>query len=267
MQIIKLKYLFLAAIILLAVSSCQKVINLNLNNAATQIVIEGNITNLRGTQVVTISQSVPFGNTNTFPPISGAAVTISDGKGNTYKLTESTTTPGTYTIGNLSGKTGLTYTLTVVANGVTYTGSSTMPAPVMYGPLTYAPDTFKSGSQLITVNFQDPANVPNQYRFVLYVNSVQAKTIYVSNDEFTDGGFVDINLYQNTFTIVKGDTVIVEEQGIDKNIFLYWYSLSQQQDNGSGGGTTPSNPPSNLSNNALGYFSAHTEVEEGVIIQ
>jgi len=60
MPIIKLKYPILAAVILLAAASCQKVINLNLNNAPSQIVIEGNITNQRGTQYVTISQSVPL---------------------------------------------------------------------------------------------------------------------------------------------------------------------------------------------------------------
>jgi len=268
MKVKKFKYhLLIAAVVLLAATSCQKVVDLKLDSAATQIVIEGNITNFRATQTVTISQSVPFTNTNTFPPVSGATVTISDDKGNSYKLTESPTVHGTYTIANLAGKSGTTYTLTVVANGKTYTGSSTMPGTVFYQPLSYSNDTFKAGSQLITVNFMDPPNIPNQYHFILYVNSVQVKTIYVSNDQFTDGGSVDINLYQNDFTIAKGDTILVEEQGIDQKMFNYWFSLSQQQDNGSGVGTTPANPPSNLSNGALGYFSAHTEVQQGTIIQ
>jgi hypothetical protein len=267
MQFNKFKYLILAAVILLAVSSCQKVIDLKLDSAATQLVIEGNITNMRGPQYVTISQSVPFTNTNIFPPVSGARVTINDDKGNVYSLTESTTTPGTYMTANMSGRPDYTYTLTVQVNGKTYTGSSTMPEPVFFNTLSYANDSFRKGSQLVTVNFQDPVGIPNQYRFVMYVNSVQVKTVFVSNDEFTDGSSVEINLYQNDFTIVKGDTVVVEDQGIDKNIFNYWYSLSQQQDNGAGGGTTPSNPPSNLSNNALGYFSAHTSVFQGVVIQ
>ncbi len=267
MKVKKFKCYLMAVLILLAANSCQKVVNLQLDNAVTQIVIEGNITNVRGTQTVTISQSVPFTNSNSFPPVSGATVTINDDKGNSYKLTESTTVHGTYSIASLAGKSGSTYTLTVVANGQTYTASSTMPGPVFYQPLSYNNDTFKTGSQLITVNFMDPLNVPNQYRFVLYVNNVQAKAIFVSNDLFTDGGSVDINLYQNDFTIVKGDNILVEEQGIDQNMFNYWFSLSQQQDNGSGVGTTPANPPSNLSNGALGYFSAHTEVQQGTVIQ
>jgi hypothetical protein len=265
MQLIKLKYHILAAVILLAVCSCQKVINLKLDNAATQLVIEGNVTNVRNQQYVTISQSVPFTNTNTFPAVRGAIVTITDSKGATYKLPE-TTTPGTYASSLFAGRPGYTYALTVQVNGQTYTGSSTMPTPVNFDPLTYSNDLFKKGNELINVNFQDPPNVPNQYRFILYVNNVEVKTIFDSNDAFTDGGSVQINLYQNKVNIVLGDTVFVEEQCIDKNMFNYWYSLSQQQDS-EAGGTTPSNPPSNLSNNALGYFSAHTTTRQGMIIR
>jgi hypothetical protein len=265
MQFIKLKYPILAAtIILLAASSCQKVVDLKLDSAATQIVIEGNITNVRGPQFVTVSQSVPFTNSNTFPPVSGAAVTINDNKGNVYKLIESPA--GTYVVSNLLGKPGTTYTLTVQINGNTYSASSTMPAPVFFQPLSYTDDTFKKDSKLISIHYQDPANIPNQYRFIMNVNGIQVKTIFDTDDTFTDGGMVDIDLYQSDFKIKTGDNVTVEEQGIDRNIFNYWFSLSQQQDNGAGGGTTPSNPPSNISNGALGYFSAHTTFVQGIVI-
>src|ERR1700744_340542 len=97
MTIRKIKYYLIPMLLMLASFSCQKVIDLKLDNAAPQIVIEGNVVNVRGgTQTVVISRSVPFTNTNTFPPVSGATVTINDGKGNNYTLTESTTTPGTY---------------------------------------------------------------------------------------------------------------------------------------------------------------------------
>jgi len=265
MQFIKLKYPILAAaIILLAGSSCQKVIDLKLDSAATQIVIEGNITNVRGPQFVTVSQSVPFTNSNTFPPVSGAMVTITDNKGNIYKLIEGPA--GTYVINNLLGKSGTTYTLTVQVNGNTYTASSNMPATVFFQPLSYTDDAFKKNSKLITIHYQDPANTPNQYRFIMNVNGIQVKSIFDTDDTFTDGASVDIDLYQNDFKIKTGDNVTVEEQCIDRNVFNYWFSLSQQQDSGAGGGTTPSNPPSNLSNNALGYFSAHTTFVQGIVI-
>jgi hypothetical protein len=268
MRIIKFKYpALLAVTILLVASSCQKVVDLKFSNAAAQLVIEGNVTNMRGPQTVTISQTVPFTNTNTFPPVSGATVTISDGRGNVYKLIEGTTTPGTYTTSAFTGRTGLTYTLTVLADGKTYTGTSTMPAPVGFDPLSYADDTFDTNSKLVTVNFRDPIITSNQYRFVMYVNNTQVKDIFVSNDDFTDGGYVNIDLYQSDVKIKVGDAITVDEQCIDKSIYTYWFSLSQQQDNGAGGGTTPSNPPSNLSNDVLGYFSAHTTQKQSIVIK
>lgn len=267
MKFIKLKYhLLVAVMILMTNSSCQKVVDLKLDSAGTQLVIEGNVTNVRGPQYVNISQSVPFTNTNKFPTVSGAIVTITDNKGGSFKLTE-TAGSGVYESAVFAGKPGYTYTLTVQYKGQTYTGSSTMPQPVFFDQLTYASDLFKKTSQLVTVHFQDPINVPNQYRFIMYVNGVQVKSIFDADDTFTDGSTVEINLFQNDFTIIKGDTVNVEDQCIDKNMFTYWFSLSQQQDNGAGGGTAPSNPPSNLSNNALGYFSAHTTQKQGLIIR
>jgi len=43
-------------------------------------------------------------------------------------------------------------------------------------------------------------------------------------------------------------------QCIDKNIFRYFTTLTEVQENS----TTPANPDSNISGGVLGYFSAHT---------
>ncbi len=113
------------------------------------------------------------------------------------------------------------------------------------------------------VHYKDPAGVANQYRFVMKVNGVQSKQVYAENDRLTDGNNVPSVLFytgnnKDQDQLRTGDVVEVEMQCIDKNIFLYWFTLSQQSQNGPGGGTTPGNPPSNINNNALGYFSEHT---------
>jgi hypothetical protein len=267
MQISKFKYhILVAVLILLLNSSCQKVINIQVDNAVSQLVIEGNITNQSAPQYVKISQSVPFTNTNIFPAVSGATVTVIDNKGVVYKFTESTTA-GIYVSSRFTGKVGNTYTINVLLNGKTYTGSSTMPILVNFDQLTYRNDFFNNTTdKIMTVHYQDPASIANQYRFVMYVNSVQVKDIFVANDNFTDGGYIDLDLFERDIKVKIGDTVSVEMQCIDKNIYTYWFSLSQQSNNNAGGGTAPSNPPSNLSNNALGYFSAHTTQKQTLVI-
>jgi hypothetical protein len=265
MQQMKFKYSFIAAIILFSATSCQKVINLKLNNAAAQLVIEGNLTDQLGTQFVVISKSVPFTNKNVYPPVSGAVVTISDSSGDNYTFAESPA--GTYSYTPLKGLYGQTYTLTVKVGGQTYTGTSTMPYPVVLDSVTAKIADFgKSDLRTITVNYQDPPDTANYYRFVLYDNSKEAGTIFAFDDSFTDGRYVRQDLFETGTDIHALDTATVEMQCIDKNIFRYWYSLMQQQGNGPGGGTAPSNPPSNLNNNALGYFSAHTTQTTSIIV-
>jgi len=56
--------------------------------------------------------------------------------------------------------------------------------------------------------------------------------------------------------LAVGDSVKVEMQCIDQGTYQYFNTFREA----SGGQTnvTPANPVSNISNNALGYFSAHT---------
>ena len=253
---LKRKYhILLAAFILLASTSCQQVIDLKLDNAAPQIVIEGIVTNQAAVQTVKISESVPFSNTNTFPPVSGAIVTITDNHNNTYNLTEGV--PGTYNSIKFQGRVGYVYMLTVQLKGKTYTATSVMPAPVRFDDLTYKDGFFNADKKLVTVHYQDPLNIANQYHFLMFVNGVQVKTIIENDDNFSNGRYVDFDLFEDNIDIRIGDQVVVEAQCTDRNMFLYWFSLSQQQ-GGGGAAPTPSNPPTNLSGGALGYFSAHT---------
>jgi hypothetical protein len=63
-----------------------------------------------------------------------------------------------------------------------------------------------------------------------------------------------------------GDTVDIKMQCIDKSVALFYTALALMADSGPGGGTTPNNAPNNLSNGALGIFSAHTVAAKRVTI-
>jgi hypothetical protein len=254
-------------------ASCTKVIDLKLGNNTGDLVIEGNITNVAGAQTIKLSQNVAVSTTNTYPPVTGATVTVSDQTGNNYSFTEGPA--GTYTVNNLAGLTGSTYTMNVLAASKTYKASSVMPAPVTLDSLTSKDNEFNTSKhkKVITVYYQDPIGVANQYRFVMYVNNVQAKDIYAFNDQFNDGRYVSIDLRENDSSdgndagIYAGDKVTVEMQCIDKPVYTYWYTLMQEGNNGPGGGVTPSDPPNNITPTALGYFSAHTTQTKTIIVK
>lgn len=252
-----LKFYYSALFLTLVISSCTKVIDLKLGDQSGKLVIEGNINDQHG-QVITLSRNVPFTNSNVYPPVSGATVTVSIGT-LVYNFTEGPA--GTYSANRLVGFPGLTYTMTVVTGGVTYTAKSTMPQRVDLDSITEANTVFNTSknSREISVHFHDPAGVVNQYNFLLYVNNKnkQVNTIFAYNDDFTNGRFVDIDLLENNIDIHPGDQVGVEMQCIDKPMYIYWYSLLQQSNN-FGQGIAPSNPPNNITPAVLGYFSAHT---------
>jgi hypothetical protein len=258
---------FIVLITAFALSSCKKVINLDLGNVSGELVIEGNITNVPGAQYVTLSRNIPFTSPNAYPAVTGAMVTVADGRGNQYQLTEGPA--GTYSINPLFGFGSRTYTLAVTTDGKTYTAKSTMPGTVTLDSISAKPNYFNSGSgeKIITVHFQDTPNIPNQYRFVMYVNQVQVKSVFAFDDEFIDGKYVDLDLQQNDIKIHANDTVTVEMQCIDKPIYTYWYTLAQQQANNPGGQVAPANPPTNISPATLGYFSAHTTQSVTLIVK
>ena len=261
------KFYIFVIIISMVFCSCKRIIDLQLGNNSGQLVIEANVTNNLGPQYIKLSQNVSLSNTNTYPPVTGAIVTVTDPNGNSFTFTEGPS--GTYTNQTLAGKPGSTYNMSVITNGKTYTASSTMPDFVSLDSITYKNDNFsnKAGEKLITVHFQDPANTPNQYKFLLFVNKKQVKGIFALDDEFTDGRYVNLDFQQNDIDIFPGDTVNVEMDCIDKNMYTYWFSLEQQQVNGPGGGVTPSNPPTNITPAVLGYFSAHTTQTRTLIVK
>ena len=259
--------LFFAAAI--SLSSCEKVIDVKLDSSANQVVIEGNITDQQGPQTIKISQSVPYTDSNVYPAVTGAEVTVTDDAGGSWIFTE--VQPGSYTFGSLKGVPGRTYTLHVNANNTTYTAMSTMPEPVALDSLSLDILTFGGDeNKQVRVHYKDPENQINQYLYIMKINGVQAKRIFVENDRFTNGNDVTSLLFysgENDDEDPKSDDQVeIEMQGIDKSIFKYWFSLTQQTQNGPAVGVTPGNPPSNINNNALGYFSAHTTEKKTITI-
>lgn len=263
----KLTFFLSVISIILIFSACTKVIDLKLGNDSGKLVIEGNITNQDSVQIIKLTRNVPFTSTNTYPAVSGATVTITDNKNNTYPFTEGPA--GTYTSAPFMGVAGNTYKMTVVSGGTTYTASSVMPALVKLDSITEKKADFKTNNDLreITVHYQDPPGMPNQYRFIMWVNGVEVSTVFAYNDEFSDGRYVNGDLVENSNDIHAGDTVKVEMQCVDLPVYTYWFTLMEQEFGGPDGGVAPSNPPTNITPAVLGYFSAHTTQTETIVLQ
>jgi hypothetical protein len=254
-------------------TACTKVITLNLNNSSPKYVVEGTITDSIGTAKVLISQTKDFYASNAFVGVTGAVVTITSDGG--VVTTLAATDSGVYTAPLLTGQQNHTYVLNVLVAGQTFTATSTMPAKVSFDSLfiTLNP-TFGSTKKVANIQYQDPPGKGNSYRAIEYVNSFQQQTIFVNNDDFTDGNKViaPLNIFGgdndslSNKKINTGDTVKIDFQCIDKNVYEYWFSLDQSS-TGSSQSAAPGNPVTNMQGGALGYFSANTLQSRSVVAQ
>jgi len=269
-MILKRRYTMclLALLAVAAGLACKKVIQVDLHEALSRVVIEGEITNLPGTYQVKITRSVPYSNDNSFPPVTGATVMVKDSiNGISYPFPESS--PGIYATNQFAGIPKHVYKLTVDADGQQYTAISTMPGTVHLDSVTFAINTNFDGKKEINavVNFQDPPGLGNYYQFIEYLNGRQVPNIFVFEDRLSDARYIEQALYNDSSYLQKGDTLQLKMYGIDKGIYDYFFSLAQIVGNNGGfQSASPANPNTNLTGGALGYFSAHTVNEEKLIV-
>ena len=252
--------------LLLASTGCEKVINLDLKTSSAQLVIEGNLVDDNRPCQVSLSTSANYTDSNTFAPVAGATVTLADNAGGLETLREAT--PGQYVGASVLGVPGRTYTLRVETGGAAYVATSRLPAPVVpFEKLSTQLSAFGTDNIQAVVDYTDPAGQGNSYLFRQYRNGRINNTIFVQNDQFTDGNHVTQTLrtFSNSSTdpnnlnkLVRGDSLQVEMQNIDANVYEYFRTLNLILTTGAAPSTTPANPKSNFSGGALGYFSAHS---------
>ena len=268
----KMKKYFLAIVVgITSLASCQKVVTVDLKNAGAQIVIEGEINNQPPPYTIKVSKSVGFYDDNTFNGVSGATVIVSDN--NTVVDTLQMTASGIYQTTKITGTLGHTYNMKVVNEGVTYTAQSIMPFEVTFDSIKLLPRPGFGGQkptfQLIPV-YTDPANATNFYRFTIYKNGEQVQNTFIDDDEFSNGKTNDVPLFTDV-DFKPGDFIQLNMLCIDYNVYEYFFSLQQNTSSAGGGpnsaAATPANPVSNISNKALGYFSANTKATKTITIK
>ena len=255
----KVAHIFYLIIISLPFFSCKKVINVDIKNASSQIVITGEVTNSSGPYTVSISSTINFSAANNFPPVSGALVTISDNQGLHDLLSE--ISPGVYATHTFwQGQPGNTYTLNVSSSGKSYTAVSSMPQPVNMDSVGFQQSLRGGGKQVIeaVAYFQDPAGVPNYYQFAESINDTVLTKIFIFSDRLSDGKNISQSLDDDSTDLQIGNQLTFSMYSIDENVYQYLNELRQLLDANPFNEATPANPDSNISGGALGYFSAHT---------
>jgi hypothetical protein len=263
----KLHLIYALAIASMLFVSCEKVVDLDLNDNNATLVIEGNITNDIAPFYVTLSKTVPFGQNSIYPAVTNAVVVINDNSGNKDTLTHIGN--GKYKTNTTIGVPGRTYSLTVDTDGKIYTANSTMPELVNLDSLRNTSFTFgNTANKVVIPIYQDPIREGNNYRFIYSINGKIDQTYIQWNDNVNNGDVNQRPIFSNDPDVETktGDVVSIEMQCIDRVVYTYYFTLAQIAGNGPGGGTTPTNAPNNITGGALGLFSAHCTQTKSIVI-
>ncbi len=258
-----------AALILgiIVLASCTKVIDVDLNEANPVTVIEANYTAEDSTVRVVVTETSNFFSNEDEPTIDDAIVTITDQSGNSQQVPF--VANGEYVLNNYIPQFETTYTMTVLANGVTYTASCKLNDLIPQNGIIYEyiePGAFSGdGGYLVAVSYQDPAAEGDFTSAYLTKNDTLYKElddITLNNDEFTNGNLVLRPVFVDLFDV--GDTIEIELRTIDKKIYDYYNELISLIDPNS---AAPANPTYQWENRALGYFSAYPSSRQTTVIQ
>ncbi|KAA9345658.1 DUF4249 domain-containing protein [Adhaeribacter soli] len=249
----------LPAVMLL--SSCEKVLDIDLKEAEPRVIIEANVSDQPGPYSVIITRSVSFNETNNFPTVNGAEVILSDNAGNSETLTE--TAPGVYKTAGFQGVPGRNYFLKIKANGQEYDAVSSMPQPIAIQELKVQKSTFGGDRLMPIIKFQDPPETGNYYRAFYIVNGKASNRLLYLDDDNHNGNIIEGNFFDPDIELKSGDVVTIVLQTINEKMYRF---LREEDMSGSSQAASPANPTSHFSNNALGYFSTHGQTSATVTV-
>ncbi len=269
----KNKYIWYVVLLSLIFGSCEKKVILDLNTAEPKIVIEGNVSSEPGPYTVTITTSGDYYTAEGIEPVTEAIVMISDDLGNTDTLSE--INQGVYKTDELAGESLRTYSILVISDGVEYSGSDYLPEQVFIDSLEYekvensgpGPGNDDVSRYNIYCYFNDAVETEDYYRFNIFVNGIAVggnRNYYsLTSDRRFNGYHVKHTLRR--IEAEPGDTITIGLNAIGYNTYEYFRTLNDALNSG-GMGSTPYNPVSNLSNEALGYFGTYTNDTQSIIL-
>ncbi|WP_281232044.1 DUF4249 domain-containing protein [Flavobacterium gelatinilyticum] len=251
----------LSLLFVFSFTSCEDVVNLDLDAGETKLVIDAEIIWKKGTtgneQTIKISKTAPYYSTST-PKVSGAQVRVENSSGNVFTFNE--TEAGVYVCTDFVPVIGMEYKLFVQAEGQTFTASEklTSVTPITKIEQALVPD-FGGGEDVIEVTFyyNDPADQQN-----FYLTDYRSEFLIFPEYENTDDELYNGNEIKARYShedMMPGNTLDITHRGISKNFFNYM-KLILDASNSNPFSVPPGNIRGNIVNTAdsknyaMGYF-------------
>ncbi|MDJ1472616.1 DUF4249 domain-containing protein [Xanthocytophaga flava] len=275
-----MKRYILPVLILLSVmlTSCEDVIDVDLKQGETLLVVDGWVTNQPGPYKVRLTSTAPYFTNQETPKVTGATLIISDSEGVTDTLKESE--PGIYLTQHLQGKVGNTYTLKILSNGEEYMAQTEIKRVPPIDSLTvkYHEESafYEESGYYIYYNGPEPVGIGDFYRFKIYQNDTLLSgpgDLTFAEDKLVDGNYIGDLQMNDDKAFRKGDTIRGENWAITEDNYRYYVELSAQINNGGLFSNPPANVRTNIHNNnskgkkAVGWFGGAGVSSKEIVIQ
>lgn len=211
----------------LCLTSCEDVINVDLDTEAPRLVIDASIDWIKNTagneQKIKLSTTTAY-YSPTFPTVSGAAIFVTNSANTIFNFIENAGT-GEYICTNFQPVIDETYTLTIVLNGETYTATEKLiGAPNMENDVIQNNNAGFGGDEVeVITHFQDDGTKDNNYLYSFKSSRVAFPEYEVEDDENDQGN--RMTMYYSNEDLKPGDIINIKLYGISKRYSEYFSKI------------------------------------------
>ncbi|MDN5213365.1 DUF4249 domain-containing protein [Fulvivirgaceae bacterium BMA12] len=252
-----------------ALYGCEETTELKIGKNVPVLVVDGLITDDAPPYFIKLSTTTDFNDELNGKAVNDAQVRLSDNTGQEETLVLDG--EGLYKISEINGIPGRTYFLEINWQGKTYTSSDLLHPVGDIDSLNYR---FREESIIYDEGYfvsyfgekSNPESI-NYYRWIISKNNepqTLRSELIVDSDEFVNG----LRGLEFDFPFNLNDTASVAVYSLSKPVFDYYSALFLLVNNDGGVfSVSPENPPSNITNGALGFFQASSVKSDTVIIK
>ncbi len=217
--------------------SCEDVVDVEVQNGPTRLVVEASINWEKGTsgnvQTIKLRSSTPFFNTASNPVTGATVVVINNANDETYNFVDQNN--GEYRTTTFEPVLGQSYSLQIIHDGEVYSATETMTSVADITEVFQdTEDGFEDDVLEVHIAFTDPIEMGNNYLFRFQREGDLLPVLEVAEDEFVNGNEIDWwyeieeDEDNNILPFAPGDIVAIEMFGISKDYYNYINILIEQ---------------------------------------
>lgn len=265
-------------------AGCTETMDLELQSTTSRLVVEGGVVELQTMQYIRLTESAPFFQDSASSAITGANVIVSDGR-HSEEFEEVSELPGFYvSTDKITGVPGETYSLFVSGIDLDKNGQDETYTATSYMPFVNEPDSigleYDEDWKIwkILLYGKDNPHTEDYYMFRVFKNgtlvSENITELNVVSDKFFDGNRAQgawvqsLDATAQSKPLEDGDVISLQMCGITKEYYEFIEAIQREKRGQyplfSG---PPANAPGNISNGALGFFSAYSASFASVVYE